>query len=82
MQELLEVKSHYFYICYIHEAKYQRYNGLYELEHHREMVWYCKANFKTNPLRLETKKGKLYTHLFKCINCKGKHQVDSYNYLF
>ena len=43
------------------------------------MAWYCKANFKTNPLRFETKKEEFCTHLFKCINCKGKHQADNNN---
>ena len=46
------------------------------------MVWCCKANFKMNPLRLETKKGELYTYSFKYINCKSKYQIDSNNYPF
>ena len=41
------------------------------------MVWYYKANFNTNPPRLETKKEEPCTHLFKYINCKGKYQADS-----
>ena len=47
-----------------------------------EMAQCCKANFKINSLRLETKKGKLCSHSFKHINCKGQHQVDSNRYLF
>jgi len=43
------------------------------------MVWCCKANFKTNSLRLEILKDKLYTHIFKYINYKGDHYTDSYN---
>ena len=31
------------------------------------MVWYCKANFKTNPPRLKTKKEEPYAHSFKYI---------------
>jgi len=26
------------------------------MKHYREMMWYCKVNFKTNPSRLKTKK--------------------------
>ena len=36
-------------------------------------MWYYKANFKTNPPRLETKKEKPYIHSFKYVNCKDKH---------
>ena len=70
------------FACCIHGVKCQKYNGPYKLEHHRKMVWYCKVNFKTNTLRLETKKGELYTHSFKYINYKNKHQVNSNNCLF
>ena len=42
------------------------------------MAWYCKANFKINPPRLEIAKGELCPYLFKCLNCKGEHQADSY----
>ena len=46
------------------------------------MVWCYKANFKTNLPRLETKKEKPYSHLFKYINCKEEHQANSNIYLF
>ena len=61
------------YTCHMHESKYQKYNSLQKLKHYKEIVWYCKANFKMNSLRLETKKEKSCTHSFKCINCKSKH---------
>jgi len=48
----------------MHGSKCQKCNGLYKLEHYREIAWCCKANFKTNPLRFETKKGELCT----CLN--------------
>ena len=66
-------------MCYIHRVKY---NGLHKLEHHREIVWYCKANFKTSPPRLKTKKEEPYTYSFKYINYKDKYQINSNNCLF
>ena len=64
------------YITFIyctHRSKYIKCNRFYKVKHHREIAWYCKSNFKTNPFRLKTKKGKLCSHTFKYINCKGKH---------
>ena len=46
-------------------------------KHHCEFAWYCKANTKSNPSRLETKKGDPCPHMFKCLNCKGSHLADS-----
>jgi len=40
---------------------------------YREIAWYCKENLKANLPRLEI----TYPHTFKCINCKGEHQVNS-----
>ena len=37
-------------------AKCIKCNSPHKFEHYRDMVWYCKINFKTNPLRLKTKK--------------------------
>ena len=65
--------DHSIFVCYIYGFKYQKCNNPQKLEHYREMAWYCKINFKTNFPRLETKKEKPYTHLFKCINCKDEH---------
>jgi len=68
------------FACHTHEAKCQKCNGLHKLEHHRKTAWCCKANFKTNPLRLKTKKGEPCIHLFKCSKCE--HQADSNNCSF
>ena len=35
-----------------------------------------KLTKKTNPPRLETKKGELYPYTFRCSNCKGNHQAN------
>ena len=69
-------------MCYTYRTKYSKYNRLYKLKHYRDMVWCCKANFKTNSLWLKTLKGKLYSHFFKCANYKNNYQMDSYNCLF
>ena len=63
--------------CHIQGAKCVKCNGPHKSEHHREFGWCCKANDKTNPPRLETKKGEPCPHFFKCSNCKGDHQADS-----
>jgi len=63
--------------CRIQGARCVKCNGPHKSEHHREFGWCCKANDKTNPPRLETKKGKPCPHSFKCSNCKGDHQADS-----
>ena len=63
--------------CRIQGAKCAKCNSPHKSEHHREFSWCCKANDKTNPPRLETKKGEPCPHSFKCSNCKGDHQADS-----
>ena len=63
--------------CRIQGAKCVKCNGPHKSEHHREFGWCCKANDKTNPPRLETKKGEPCPHSFKYSNCKGDHQADS-----
>jgi len=69
--------GHATFSCKIQGAKYIKCNGPHKSEHHREFGWCCKANPKTNPLRLETEKGKPCPHSFKCSNCCGDHQADS-----
>jgi len=69
-------------VYHIQEAKCVKCNGPHLIEHHRHFAWYCKANEKTNPPRLEIKKGKPCSHLFKCLNCKGKYQADLYECSF
>ena len=63
--------------CRIQGAKCVKCNSSHKSEHHREFSWCCKANDKTNPPRLETKKGEPCSHSFKCSNCKGDYQADS-----
>jgi len=75
MQELLEVGL-YGRVCCIQESKYTKCNGPHLTEHHHHFAWYCKANDKINPPRLETKKGEPCLHLFKYLNCKGNHLTD------
>ena len=61
----------------VHGLKYVKYNRLYKIECHHNLAWYCKANFKINLLKLETKRDKLCPYSFKYINCKGGYQADS-----
>ena len=65
--------------CRAQGSKYIKCNRPHKTEHHCQFAWYCKANFKINPLRLETKQGKLW---FKCSNYKGNHQADLNLYPF
>ena len=74
--------GHMTFSCKIQGAKCIKCNGPHKSEHHREFGWYCKANPKINPPRLETKKGKLCPHSFKCLNCHGNHQANSNLCLF
>ena len=69
--------GHSTFSCRIQGTKCIKCNGPHKSEHHREFGWCCKANPKTNPPRLETKKGELCPHSFKCSNCKGDHQANS-----
>ena len=63
-------------------SKYQKCSGSHKIEHHRDMAWYCKANFKTNPPRLEMKVDKPCSHSFKYINCKGDYTANDNKYQF
>ena len=74
--------GHSTFSCRIQGAKYIKCNGPYKSEHHKEFGWCYKANAKINPPRLETKKGELCPHTFKCSNCKGDYQADSNICLF
>jgi len=62
--------------CRAHGSRCQKCNGPHKLEHHRDLAWCCKANFKLNSPRLETAKGEPCPHSFKCVNCKGEHMAD------
>ena len=63
------------FTCCLYDSKCQKCNSLYKVKHYRDIVWCYKANFKINPSKLKIKKGESCPHLFKCINCKGEHQV-------
>ena len=69
--------GHATFSCRIQGSKCIKCNGPHRSENHREFGWCCKANEKTNPPRLETKKGNPCPHTFKCSNCSGDHQADS-----
>ena len=69
--------GHLTFSCRVQGTKCVKCNGPHKSEHHHEFGWCCKANAKTNPPRLETKKGKLCPHSFKYSNCQGEHQADS-----
>lgn len=56
-----------------HRSKYQKCNRPYKLKHHKNIAWYFKAKFKTNPPRLETLKEEPCLHSFKYINYKGDY---------
>ena len=66
-------------VCHIQGAKFVKCNKPHLTIHHCHFTWYYKANDKLNPPRLETKKGKLCPHSFKCLNYKGNYQVNSVN---
>ena len=63
--------------CKLQGVRSIKCNSLHKFKHYYHFVWYCKANKKTNPSRLETKKEEPCPHFFKCSNCKEDHQVDS-----
>ena len=54
--------------CRSHISRCTKCYRAYETKHHRE-----KAN------RAATNIGEPCPHVFKCVNCKGDHQVDSYS---
>ena len=68
---------HVTFSCRIQGSKCVKCNGLHKSKNHREFRWCCKANEKTNPSHLETKKGEPFPHSFKCSNCRGDHQANS-----
>ena len=63
--------------CHSHISRCAKYYRAHITEHHREKAWCCMENKKLSCLA--TKEGELCPHIFKCMNCKGDHQVDSYN---
>ena len=69
--------GHSTFSCRIQGSKCIKCNRSHKSENHHEFGWCCKANEKTNPPHLETKKDELCLHSFKCTNCWGEHQADS-----
>ena len=75
-------QGHTTFACQAQSSCCIKCNSLHKTEYHCYFAWYCKANFKTNLLYLETKQSKLYPYIFKCLNYKGDYQADSNLYLF
>ena len=63
--------------CHSHISRCTKCYRAHDTKHHREKVWYCMENKKVN--HAATKVGEPYPHVFKCVNCKGDHQADSYS---
>ena len=73
--------GHSMFSCRIQGSKCIKCNS-HKSENHCEFGWCCKANKKTNPPQLKTKKGKPYLHMFKYLNYWGDYQADSNLCLF
>ena len=63
--------------CCSHISRCTKCYVAYITKHHREKAWCCMENKKANCSA--TKEGKPCPHIFKCMNCKGNHQADSYS---
>ena len=63
--------------CHSHISRCAKCYGAHITKHHREKAWCCMENKKANCSA--TKEGKPCPHIFKCMNCKGNHQADSYS---
>ena len=63
--------------CRSHISRCAKCYGAHITKHHREKAWCYMDNKKAN--RMATKEGEPCPHVFKCMNCKGDHQVDSYS---
>ena len=63
--------------CCSHISRCAKCYGANITKHHREKAWCCMENKKTN--QAATKEGEPCPHIFKCMNCKGDHQADSYS---
>ena len=73
---------HTMFLCRIQGAKCIKCNSLYKSKYHCHFTWYCKANEKSNPSRLETKNEESCPYSFKCSNCHSKHQANFNLYPF
>ena len=74
--------GHAMFLCRVQGSRCVKYNGPHKSENYHKFRWCCKANKKSNPPRLETKKEEPCPHSFKCSNCQGDHQADSNLYPF
>ena len=63
--------------CHSHISRCTKCYRAHTTKHHREKAWCCMENKKAN--HLATKDGEPCPHIFKCMNCKGDHQADSYS---
>ena len=66
------------YCSYI--SRYAKYYGAHTTKHYREKAWCCIDNKKAN--HMATKEDEPCPYTFKCMNCKGNHQADSYSCLY
>ena len=69
--------GHMTFLCKVQGSRCVKCNSSYKSINHHKFGWCCKANEKSNPPQLETKKGEPCPHSFKCLNCWGDHQADS-----
>ena len=60
-----------------HVSRCAKCYGAHSTEHYREKMWYCIENKKLN--YVTTKVSESCPYIFKCINCKGDHQANSYS---
>ena len=60
-----------------HISRCTKCYGAHTTEHHREKAWCYMENKKAN--HSATKEGEPCPHVFKCMNCKGDYQADSYS---
>ena len=69
--------DHATFSCKVQGSRCVKCNCSHKSKNHHKFGWCCKANGKSNPPWLETKKGEPCPHSFKCLNCRGDHQADS-----
>ena len=69
--------GHVTFLCKVQGSRCVKCNSSYKSINHHKFGWCCKANEKSNPPQLETKKREPCPHSFKCLNCWGDHQADS-----
>ena len=61
----------------IQDSRYMKCNKPYKSKHYCHFTWYCKANLKANPPRLEIKQGEPCPCSFKHLNCYRNYQANS-----